>query len=209
MNCLMKYLFALLFAVVMVGCSADDINGADLENWPSDFTAKEYGEVNFDLIKVQMKDSIAAKNALKKKTPADMDKKELDLFFDKEESIKTLFTKYQGFADSIWPGFDKLKDGKIYVDFRTPLYDFHIWGNTATEDLKYLESFKPDYNVIKMQYVLIGKIEGRPYRYCKDKESKTLKAADESQAVAAASKWDFSAHFYCKNKKDGLVYLIP
>ena len=118
-------------------------------------------------------------------------------------------TKYQGFDESIWPGYETLRDGKIYIDFRTPLYDYHIWGNTATKDLQYLDSFKPNYEVIKMQYVLVGKIEGRPYRYCKDKESKTLKAENESQAVAVASKWDFSAHFYCKNKKDGQVYLIP
>ena len=205
----MKYLFALLAAAVMAGCSADDISGTELENWPVDFSVEEYGEINFDLIKVQMRDSIAARNALKNKTPDDMDAKELGLFFDKEESVKKIFTKYQGFADSVWPGFEKLRDGKLYVDFRIPLYDYHIWGNTATKDLQYLESFKPDYNVIKMQYVLIGKIEGRPYRYCKDKESKTLRAENEKQAVPSKSKWDFSAHFYCKNKKDGQVYLIP
>ncbi len=205
----MKYLFALLAAAVMAGCSADDISGTELENWPADFSVEEYGEINFDLIKVQMRDSIAARNALKNKTPDDMDAKELGLFFDKEESVKKIFTKYQGFADSVWPGFEKLRDGKLYVDFRIPLYDYHIWGNTATKDLQYLESFKPDYNVIKMQYVLIGKIEGRPYRYCKDKESKTLRAENEKQAVPSKSKWDFSANFYCKNKKDGQVYLIP
>ncbi len=206
---MIKYLFATLAVAVMAGCSADDISGTESENWPSDFSAKEYAEVNFDLVKVQMKDSIAARNALKNKTPDDMDAKELKLFFDKEESVKKIFTKYQGFADSIWPGYEKLRDGKIYVDFRTPLYDYHIWGNTATKDLQYLESFKPNYDVIKMQYVMIGKIEGRPYRWCKDKESKTLKAENEKQAVAVKSKWDFSANYYCKNKKDDQVYLIP
>ena len=206
---MIKCLLGLLAVSIMAGCSADDISGAELENWPSDFSVQEYGEVNFDLIKVQMKDSIAARNALKKKTSADMDAKELNLFFDSEESVKKIFTKYKGFDESIWPGYETLRDGKIYIDFRTPLYDYHIWGNTATKDLQYLDSFKPNYEVIKMQYVLVGKIEGRPYRYCKDKESKTLKAENESQAVAVASKWDFSAHFYCKNKKDGQVYLIP
>ena len=200
---------ASLALAAMVGCSADSISNADSENWPSDFSSKEYGEINFDLIKVQMKDSIAARNALKKKTSEDMDEKEIDLFFDKESSIKTIFVKYQGFDASIWPGFEKLKSGVMYSDFRKPLYDYHTFGNTATKDVKYLESFKPNYDVLKAQYILIGKVEGRPYRYCKDKEAKTLKVADETQAVAVKSKWDFSANFYCKNKKDGQVYLIP
>ena len=50
---------------------------------------------------------------------------------------------------------------------------------------------------------------GRPSRYRKDKESTTLQVAGDSQAVAFRSKWDFSANVYCKNKKDGQVYLIP
>jgi hypothetical protein len=203
-------LFACSVALAsLVACSADSVSNADVENWPSDFSVKEYAEINWDLVTAQMKDSIEYKNSKLSKAKRTIDEDEIDLFFDKEESIKELFTKYVGFADSTWPGFDKLKTGKLYIDFREPLYDYHQIGNTATKDLAYLKKFPVDYNVIQMQYVLIGKVEGRPYRYCKDKESKTLQVADSSQAVAVRTKWDFSANAYCKNKKNGQVYLIP
>ena len=108
-------LFACSVALAsLVACSADSVSSADAENWPSDFSVKEYAEVNWDLVTAQMKDSIESKNSKLSKAKRTIDEDEIDLFFDKEESIKELFTKYVGFADSIWPGFDKLKTGKQY-----------------------------------------------------------------------------------------------
>lgn len=204
-----KIFLSAFAALVFAACSADSISNADAENWPSDFSAKEYAELNWELVTVQMRDAVAEKNSEKGKTLQDIDEKETNTFFDKEASVKEIFTKYAGFADTIWPGFEELKTSKIYSDFRDPLFEYHAFGNTASKDLDFLKSFEVNYDVLKMQYVMIGRIEGRAYRYCKDGEAKQLQVADESQAVAVRSKWDFSANTYCKNKKDGQIYLIP
>ena len=191
----MKMLRMILCSAVVasfVACSADDISNADEGNYPDDFSDKEYAEVNWDLVTIQMKNAIA----------------EIEVFFDKEESIKEIFTKYVGFADSIYPGFEKLKTGKMYMDFRETLYAFHITGNTATKDLAFLKEFKVNYDVIREQYWMVGRIEGRSYRFCKSGETKQLKVKDQSQAEAVRTKWDYSAHLYCKNKADGLDYMV-
>ncbi len=205
----MKMLRMILCSAVVasfVACSADDISNADAGNYPDDFSDKEYAEVNWDLVTIQMKNAIAAKNG--KSSAKALDAKEIEVFFDKEESIKEIFTKYVGFADSIYPGFEKLKTGKMYMDFRETLYAFHITGNTATKDLAFLKEFKVNYDVIREQYWMVGRIEGRPYRFCKSGETKQLKVKDQSQAEAVRTKWDYSAHLYCKNKADGLDYMV-
>ncbi|MCQ2061730.1 MAG: hypothetical protein MJY99_00140 [Fibrobacter sp.] len=133
-------------------------------------------------------DEKAATDSSKKLKRSFSDEAELATFFsDSEEAVKTLFTDYANINADYWPGIDAMKngmtdaegniniDGQRAMEYRTAFEKFHRYGNTAAQDLAFLQSIKIDSSLIRMQYIMAGKYEGRAYRSCREGEAVTKK----------------------------------
>lgn len=133
-------------------------------------------------------DEKAAGDSAKKLKFTFGDAAELATFFSGDSNaVKTLFTDYAGIAAAYWPGVDAMKngmtdtagniniDGQRAMEYRTAFEKFHRFGNTAEQDLAFLKSLKVDSTLIKMQFIMAGKYEGRAYRFCKEGEAVTKK----------------------------------
>lgn len=106
------------------------------------------------------------------KISVSFDSLEQNIFFSDENAAIAIFTEYAGIDPSYWPGVDAIRNGSAVVgknptDYLTALAAFHCFGNTAAQDLQFLQSVKIDSNLIKMHYNLIGRYEGLAYRYCR------------------------------------------
>ena len=111
---------------------------------------------------------------------------EASVFFDDSVAVKTIFTDYALLDEEWWPGLSALINGMFVVDpvtgdttidalngprameYREAFKDFHRYGFTATQDLAFLKSIKVDSSLIEKQYIMAGRYEGRPYRFCRD-----------------------------------------
>lgn len=200
-----KLFSGLIASSLLIACSSMDVDDTTAENWPSDFKRSEYSAINPDIAVVQLRDTVAAINL----ASGDTAKVESDIiaFFDSETSVKTLFTDYALLNEALWPGFEALRDSVLNIDLRNLVLEYHVFGNTATQDLAFLQSAGiVDSSLIAWQYLLYGAKEGRAYRYCLSGEAKTLQSTD--QAVAIRSLYDYSANSYCLNESDDQIYLI-
>lgn len=200
-----KLFSGLIASSLLIACSSMDVDDTTAENWPSDFQLSEYSAINPDIAVVQLRDTVAAINL----ASGDTAKVESDIiaFFDSEVSVKTLFTDYALLNEALWPGFEALRDSVLNIDLRNLVLEYHVFGNTATQDLAFLQSAGiVDSSLIAWQYLLYGAKEGRAYRYCLSGEAKTLQSTD--QAVAIRSLYDYSANSYCLNESDDQIYLI-
>ena len=139
---------------------------------------------------VTAKDSSNAKSKVAKFTITVND--EAAVFFDDEASVKAIFTDYAGLDEEWWPGLPALINGVISVDpetgdttlnpdgarameYRAAFKNFHRYGFTATQDLAFLKTVKVDSSLIEKQYIMAGRYEGRPYRFCHDGEANIKK----------------------------------
>lgn len=129
------------------------------------------------------------KKRLESVRPSLKDESERNLFFNDSNAVKTIFVEYANINASYWPGMNALKlgvkdstnllDGARAEEYSVSLERFHCLGNTATQDLAFLNSKKNsiDMTLIEKHYLLSGRYEGRPYRYCHDGEANYLKFA--------------------------------
>jgi hypothetical protein len=117
---------------------------------------------------------------------------------------------------------------------------FKALGVSPEDNVKLFDNFKAkvDLDAVRMQYVYYGQIEGRPYRYCKDDDSKDelqepkpsevqgkcaqVEVPTMTQATVFPSPQDlgtpvvsycyfivdFRPNTFCKDKASGDIYLI-
>lgn len=229
MNTKLKFGLGMAIAAIIGACSADSISNADGENWPSDFSVAEYARVNPDLANHQRVTSVAKKNAAYLQAAADSgktvatsfkDSSELALFFSSdavvpgnEAAVKELFTVYAGLSESYWPisgvaafvngvlgdSNDVIIGGIAAAEYRDALAPFHCLGQTALQDLEFIKSVQIDSTLIKQQYVLAGRYEGRPYRECREGEAvykKVIKTIKIDTIVGGNKKYEWE--YYTK-----------
>ena len=117
------------------------------------------------------------------------DDAEQAVFYDDEAAVKSLFVDYANINAAYWPGMNVLKEGLLAADssinidgqraleYRAALAKFHCLGNTASQDVKFLQAQRTqlDSSEIEQHYWLSGRFEGRPYRYCHAGEAKHQK----------------------------------
>ena len=118
---------------------------------------------------------------------------EASVFFDDSAAVKTIFTDYALLDEEWWPGMSALINGMFIVDpetgdttidalngprameYREAFKKFHRYGFSATQDLAFLKSVKVDSSLIEKQYIMAGRYEGRPYRFCHEGEANIKK----------------------------------
>jgi len=63
--------------------------------------------------------------------------------------------------------------------------------------------------LIKQHYFLVGRSEGRPYKYCSGTESqeRNINLALVFKKSDGFTKYDYSSHFFCLNKVDYKIYV--
>ena len=140
---------------------------------------------------VTAKDSSNARSKASKFTITMTD--EAAVFFNDEEAVKTIFTDYARLDEEWWPGLSAFINGMFVIDsvtgdttidalngprameYREAFKNFHRYGFTATEDLAFLKTIKVDSSLIEKQYIMAGRYEGRPYRFCHDGEANVKK----------------------------------
>jgi hypothetical protein len=83
------------------------------------------------------------------------------------------------------------------------------------KDKAYLEAFRPDSYLLERHYVLEGRIEGRPYRYCDALPQGAQKGAERGSIVpdtllgsGTSRLSDYSANLFCFDKADSRIYAI-
>lgn len=115
------------------------------------------------------------------------DDAEWTVFFDDSNAVKSIFTDFAGLPESFWPGAVAFLNGMYNPDstinifgqtamqYRLAFKPYHQYGFTASQDLAFLKSVVIDENLIKYQYNLAGRYEGRPYRFCRVEDNATLK----------------------------------
>lgn len=138
-----------------------------------------------DSVKKAGLDSASAEAAAKK-LKFTVDSTEWNVFFTGDEnSVKTIFTDYARINADYWPLSGKSAfvqgvldsvgniniDGASALEYRTAFEDFHIFGNTADQDLAFLKAVVIDSELIEQQYIMAGKYEGRAYRFCREGEA--------------------------------------
>lgn len=129
-------------------------------------------------------------------------------FLADEKFVKEIFIRYLGIDSSLWLGLDSLNSEQ-----KSLLYTFNLQqqGKPNLEaDKQYLENFQFDEDLIKKHYLLLGLLEGRPYRYCDGLStgnpiSKVVPDTIKNQLPYMP---DYSAHRFCLNENEGLVYVI-
>jgi len=72
----------------------------------------------------------------------------------------------------------------------------------------YLKNFSYDSTLIEQHYILVGRNEGRPYKYCNGNSTGTLRSPDLALKVGSPVFYDYGAHLFCLNETDGLIYLL-
>jgi len=193
-------------------CSSMDANSAKGGNWPADFTVSEYSELNPDIANAQRETAVISANterSCKIKTLFS-DTSETSKFLADSVALKSIFVDYASFPEVYWPGYEVFTGNVLYAEFIKVLFmNFHICGNSTTEDIAYLSSTPIDSSLISREYLLVGASKGRAYRYCLEGEAKVLQ--NSSQAIAvneAKGVYDYSDSYYCLNKDDQQKYLI-
>lgn len=199
-----KLLSGVIASIALLACSSMETDDPIVGNWPAAFQVSEYSEINPDIALKQLKDTVTALNVASGDTV--LEAADIAVFFDDSLPVKTMFTDYASLNEALWPGFEDFRDNTLQIDLRNLVLAYHIHGNTATQDLAFLQAFPLDSSLIAWQYLLYGKKEGRAYRYCEAGEATTLKSTD--QAVAVRSLFDYSANVYCLNESDDQLYLV-
>lgn len=201
---------SLIFVVALslTACSSMDPDESKNSDWPVDFETSAYSAINPDIANKQRRDSVTAANkALGVSKISVTDTADMQIFLSDTVGVKALFTDYLGTDSIYWPGFTSFSEGVLYADIKSLLVSyFHTYGNTAGEDVAYLNRVKIDSTQIQYQYPLYGKAEGRAYRYCGESEKTTVQ--DPSQADATNGANDYSAHLYCYDESTATKYLI-
>ena len=136
---------------------------------------------------VTAKDSSNARSKVAKFSISMTD--EAAVFFNDEAAVKTIFTDYARLDEEWWPGLSAFINGMFVIDsvtgdttidalngprameYREAFKNFHRYGFTATQDLEFLKSLKVDSSLIEKQFLMAGRYEGRPYRFCRNGEA--------------------------------------
>lgn len=193
-------------------CSSMDADSAKDGNWPTDFVISEYSEISPDIANAQRKTSVASANTERscKINTLFSDASETAKFLADSSALKSLFVDYAFFSATYWPGYELFTTNALYADFIKVLFmNFHVCGNTASEDVAYLASVPIDSSLISMEYLLVGATEGRAYRYCLEGEAKILQNPSQGVVInEAKGEYDYSDFYYCLNKADQQKYLI-
>jgi len=84
-------------------------------------------------------------------------------------------------------------------------------ASSMQEAEDFLKSFSYDSTLIEQHYLLVGRNEGRPYKYCKDGEATTT-LRNLSLALEVGRGDDtfyyYGEHLFCLSETDGLIYLL-
>lgn len=214
-----RKLIIALPAVALMACSSMDVDNAEAMNWPSDFDAQTYATINPILFDLQLQDYVVAYNntwktaqyasaanaadsANVKTTMAAAVSADSAEFFADTANLHLLYSQYAGITDtSDWASAADtiVKARNIY------LYKFYnLYGKTLSEELSYIkDSVAVDLEAVKLQYMLYGQIEGRPYRYCKTGETTTLRSLSQAASVNRAGIPDYRPNYYCCNAAEG------
>lgn len=199
--------------LALMACSSMDVDDADADNWPSDFKANEYAQINPIFVNLQIIDDIVIyNNEWKAKLYAaaanSTDSANVKLaissdsseFFADTANLHTIFSTYAGYPDSSWTGYES----SPAVAKTAFLYKFNYLGKSSADGLTSMRLFAADTTALKLQYVLYGEVEGRPYRYCKANEAKTLRSLSQAASISAKSGIpDYRPNYYCCNAAEG------
>jgi len=199
-------------ALSFSACSSMDADSAKDGNWPTDFVVSEYSEINPDIANAQRKTSVVSANIEKscKINTLFSDASETGKFLADSSALKSLFVDYASFSATYWPGYELFTTNVLYADFIKVLFmNFHVCGNTASEDVAYLASVPIDSSLVSMEYLLAGVTLGRAYRYCLEGEAEVLQNSSQGIVInEAKGEYDYSDSYYCLNRADQQKYLI-
>jgi len=91
-------------------------------------------------------------------------------------------------------------------------------ANSVQEAEDFLKNFSYDSTLIDRHYLLVGRNEGRPYKYCNAGEATgILRNPDLALKVGGGSDpknpdktlfYDYGKHLFCLSKTDSLIYLL-
>jgi len=84
-------------------------------------------------------------------------------------------------------------------------------ANDVKEAENFLKNFSYDSTLIERHYLLVGRSEGRPYKYCKSGEATDiLRNPDLALKVGSGTRifYDYGKHLFCLSEADGLIYLL-
>ena len=174
--------------IALLACSSLEVSNPEAENFPADWSVAEYMKANPDLRALQIKDQVLILNTLSG-LPADTAK-----FMSDTVTLKKIALEYAGFTEA---SFNLADDAK-----RKYIKTFDI--NGVDNEPAVFDTLKLDTALIERQYVVYGKIEGRPYRRCGATDVNLVKKGD-CQAEEAANV-AFSKHLYCA--LEGVTYCI-
>jgi hypothetical protein len=75
---------------------------------------------------------------------------------------------------------------------------------------EFLRDFPYDSTLIERHYLLVGRNEGRPYKYCNGEATDILRNPDLALKVGADKTifYDYGQNLFCLNETDSLIYLL-
>jgi len=99
----------------------------------------------------------------------------------------------------ILPQAENLKAAGDYLN------EFYFFDNTDS----FVGGSSINATLIEQHYFLVGRSEGRPYKYCTDTESqeRNIDLALVYKNSDGFIKYDYSGHFFCLNKNDLKIYV--
>jgi hypothetical protein len=82
-------------------------------------------------------------------------------------------------------------------------------AKNAKEARNYLKDFDLDSTLLEKHYFLVGRSEGRPYKYCngKETEERTVELALKLQYGKLGYFYDYSRYLFCLNESNYKVYV--
>lgn len=178
-------------ALAFMACSSLDVNNAEEENYPADWSVAAYMAANPDLRALQIMDQVAIMNV---KSGLKADEADDAAF---EAVMGDIAVNYAGFTTATWDATDAAKVKYVKT--------FNVYG--VTNEAELFATLELDSSAVAQQYIAYGKREGRPYRMCAEGEGTIVKGTCQSNDMVDALFPDnYEAHRYCS--RGGVTYCI-
>ena len=175
--------------IALLACSSLEVSNPESENYPEGWSTAEYISINPDLRALQIADQVNIMNTLSGAASDEAD-------FTADTVLMTkIALEYAAFTEKNLDFSDKSK--------MKYLKQFNI--NGVSNEPAVFDTLTLDSSVFARQFLVYGKVEGRPYRKCKDSESNLVKKGS-CQSDEANANIGYMAHLYCSNA--GVTYCI-
>ena len=196
---------------------------------PADFKLDEYVEINPDVKYIQIVQELKKQNAAfldSMKMTSDSIKQEdgtmvpiatvmkeryaadTSAFIHEDTAFTHKVFLMAGYSEDLWVSADSLNSEQR--GFLVRFNKIQSGEPSIKEDKDFVLKFDYDEDLMAPHFLTFGRLEGRPYRYCKGaSEIGLLKSEVIPDTLGLRPRiMDYNAHLFCLNKEDGLVYSI-